>query len=86
MACCLLDDIFLRMHSLLQYGQLANFQNERNKLVPYLQTTVFEDLNVIHLDYGKLYKYGLKMSTAGEQGVIVHHNDVAQSQNRVNHS
>ncbi len=63
--------------SMSEYRQLARLQNERNKATYHHETTIFELLSGLRLEYDLLYSKALKNSRTGHKGVKIKHRDVA---------
>ncbi len=72
--------------SLCEYRRLARIQNERNKTCYHFESTSFDLLNGLRLEYDLLYAKAFKSCRTGRRGVKINHRDVARNYDGGNHS
>ncbi len=72
--------------SLLECRQLARIENEIGKESYRTQTTIYDLLHGLRVEYDELYQMALKASRVGSRGVKVHHKDVAHRFDGADHS
>lgn len=64
---------------LSDYRKLARNQNERNKQKYQFETTVYDLLHGLRLEYDELYNQAVKQSRTGRRGIKVNHREVARN-------
>ncbi len=65
--------------TLSEYRKLARIQNERNKTVYHFESTVYDLLHGLRLEYNLLYDAACKNSRTGKRGVKINHRSVAHN-------
>ncbi len=72
--------------SLADYRKLARIQNERNKDIYTYESTTYDLLHGLRLEYDILYNLANKKSRTGRRGVKINHKDVAHNYDGADHS
>ncbi len=72
--------------TLNDYRKLARIQNERNKTIYHFESTIFDLLNGLRLEYNILYDAAFKSSRTGKRGVKINHRQVAERYDGGDHS
>ncbi len=66
------------VHGMEEYRQLARVENERNKQLYHYDTTIYDLLRGLRLEFDFLQAQALKKSRTGKRGAKVNHRDVAR--------
>ena len=69
-----------------EYRQLARLENEKNKPLYIHETTIYDLLHGLRLEYNELYNVALKSSRTGVRGAKVNHRVVAERYDGGDHS
>ncbi len=71
---------------LSEYRKLSRIQNERNKATYTFESTTYDLLHGLRLEYDILYEKAHRNSRTGKRGIKINHKDVAHNYDGAEHS